>query len=274
MYKFIDDKNIFMAHLQRNPLCRKWFGKIKIEVFFKKFPRVAIAPAINIDWHIMLHFVKKISRRTMEPHFEKRLYMKRMCACSLLLFLLLSGLHAAMASQATNGTSAQDNAASAKGNSVEPFYSKALALWDGDLCTDPALAVALLNYALQADANHVPSLIRRGLAYSELAQHEKAFTDISQAIRLNPTATNYAYRALAFIREDNFIGARKDLEKALLLDPKLAKALNFRGALNLLENRIDAACSDFTKACAQGDCGALESAEKQGLCLSSSPKKQ
>lgn len=192
---------------------------------------------------------------------------------SSLMLCLLQAL--CIAAQARNTAHAQQTAApspKAAEQEVLLLYTKALALWDGDICTDPALAVALLNHALREHPGHVPSLLRRGLAYSELAQHDKAFADMSQAIRLEPTALHYAYRALAFMREENFPGARKDLERSIKLDPSQHKAWSFRGALNLLEERLEDACADFSKSCKNGDCAGLNSARNQGLCQQNKPK--
>lgn len=151
---------------------------------------------------------------------------------------------------------------------AEELIAKARVLWKqgSDVCGDPAMAVFLLDQAIEISSNNAEAYMRRGLAYSEMGKEQEAFNDLTQAIRLDPTSSRYAYRGLGLLRQQNFMGARKDLEKSLAIDSKQFRAWNYMGALNMLENDTAAACKDFEKACSNGDCAGINAAKKEGMC--------
>ena len=147
------------------------------------------------------------------------------------------------------------------------LFSKAHVLWKGsDVCSDPAQAVHDLDQAIALEPDYADAYMYRGLAYSEMGQDELSFNDLTQSIRLDPKPHRYAYRALALMRQDNMSGARRDLDTSLKMDSSQYRAWNFRGALNMLEENVQAACEDFGQGCKNGDCGGLNAAKKEGLC--------
>lgn len=119
---------------------------------------------------------------------------------------------------------------------AQKLYAKARIMWDAEeKCVDPELALEYLDVAITLEPDYADAYIRRALAASELKEWDEAFDDSSKAVRLDPTADNYALRSLIFMREGNYKGARKDLERALDLDSRNARAKKILGELNRLE---------------------------------------
>lgn len=150
---------------------------------------------------------------------------------------------------------------------AEKYYALARVLWGkNDACSDPQQAVIYLDKAIAAQPDYAEAYLRRGLALSDLGRYDEAFDDLTKSIRLAPTPSAYAYRGLVSLRMGNLLGARKDVDHALELDPKLARAWNTRAGVKLQLDDIAGACSDFEKGCSSGDCTGLESARKDELC--------
>ena len=151
---------------------------------------------------------------------------------------------------------------------AETLFAKAHVLWKGggDVCSDPAMAVHLLDQAIALKPDYADAFMRRGLAYSELRNDEEAFSDLTHAIRLDPKPVRYAYRGLGLIRQENLAGARRDLDQSIELDSDQFRAWNLRAVVNVMEHKDDQACSDFNTGCKNGDCSGLNAAKKQGIC--------
>lgn len=151
---------------------------------------------------------------------------------------------------------------------AETLYAKAHVLWKkgGDVCSDPAMAVHLLDQAIAIKPDYADAYMRRGLAYSEMGRDEEAFADLTQAIRLDPKADRYAYRGLGLIRQKNLGGARRDLDQSIKMNADQYRAWNFRGVVNVMEENDEQACSDFKTGCKNGDCTGFNAAKKQGIC--------
>lgn len=182
------------------------------------------------------------------------------------LFILVCGLAAGCADK----TPAPHNpmGLSGKRNSeAEAAFARAHVLWDKrDVCSDPALALDLLNKALTLDPQYAEAYLRRGLAKSDLKDWDGAFDDLSKAIRLYPSAEAYAFRGLVSMRGGNYIGARRDFDQSLAITKRQHRAWNFRGALNRLEERQKEACRDFEEGCDYGDCIGWDTSIKMGEC--------
>lgn len=150
---------------------------------------------------------------------------------------------------------------------AEELFTKAHVLWKGtDVCSDPAMAVYLLDQAIGIEPGFADAFMRRGLAYSEMGKDEEAFADLTQSIRLDPRAERYAYRGLVLIRQHNLGGARRDLDQSLKMEPGQYRAWNFRAVVNVMEEQDQSACDDFKTGCRNGDCSGLDAAKKQAIC--------
>lgn len=188
-------------------------------------------------------------------------YIRFSTICLCVLFLFGCGGHEPLKPNNPMGLSGKIN------TEAETAYARARVLWkDGEICTDPKLAVELLDKAIALEPNYAEAYQRRGLAKSDLRDWDGAFDDLSRSIRLKPTAEAYAYRGLISMRGGNGIGARKDFGRSIEINSGQHRAWNFRAALNLLEGDQSAACKDFAKGCSNGDCIGYESAVNNGVC--------
>ncbi|MCL1889510.1 MAG: tetratricopeptide repeat protein [Desulfovibrionaceae bacterium] len=116
------------------------------------------------------------------------------------------------------------------------LYDRARVLWNlEEKCSNPELALEYLDAAISLQPDYAEAYLRRGMAAAELRDWEEAFADSSRGIRLKPAADHYASRALIFMRQGNYLGARKDLERALRLDKNNARAKDFLRRLDKLE---------------------------------------
>lgn len=150
---------------------------------------------------------------------------------------------------------------------AETNFAMARVMWrNSDRCSAPAKAIEHLDKTIALAPDYAEAYMRRGMAKNDLEDYNGAIDDITQSIRLNATPDMYAYRAVAFMREGNYMGAHKDLEKSIQQDPHQYRAWNYMGALNILEENIPDACASFKKACANGNCDDLESAKQLGYC--------
>ncbi|MCK5503685.1 MAG: hypothetical protein KAJ10_00880, partial [Thermodesulfovibrionia bacterium] len=57
-----------------------------------------------------------------------------------------------------------------------------------------------------------------------------------------------------------------DYNKAIDIDPKLAKPYDNRGAAFLVIGEAERACSDFIKACELGECSTYDLVKSKGYC--------
>ena len=149
---------------------------------------------------------------------------------------------------------------------VEVLFSKAHVLWKGDVCADPQEAIHLLDEVIAKDGEYAEAWAWRGLARSELGKREEAFDDLTMAVRLEPSAVNYAFRALVSLRGGGLTAARRDAEYSLRMNGKQHMAWNVLGAAALREEDTQTACANFAKACSSGNCDYLEKARSEGVC--------
>lgn len=158
-------------------------------------------------------------------------------------------------------------------DAVEAF-AEAVALWKQPTetlttvlaCSDPETAVTLLDRAIAISPGYAEAFARRGLAGSDMGMREKAFDDVTTAIRLDPEPVFYAYRGLILLREGRPFAAKSDLDYSLQLNPAQDLAHNLSGVLALSEGNIPAACEAFKKGCHSGDCSFLNAAKLEKIC--------
>ena len=147
------------------------------------------------------------------------------------------------------------------------LFARAHVLWKGgDICSDPAMAVHLLDRTIDLEPDYADAHMYRGLAYSEIGHYEESFSDLTQSILLDPRPHRYAYRALGLIRMGDLEGARKDLDRSIDMDESQHRAWNFRAVVNMMDDKDDDACDDFKQGCKNGDCIGYETAKKEGVC--------
>ncbi|MDR2669072.1 MAG: hypothetical protein LBC14_03845 [Desulfovibrio sp.] len=134
------------------------------------------------------------------------------------------------------------------------------------VCSNPAEALRKLDRAVALEPKFARAYALRGLIESETGQKEKAFEDLTVAVRLEPSAGHYASRALVSLRQGQVKAAERDLDYALKLDAASDKAHNYFGVLNLSLDDRTTACANFKDGCTHGDCAFLEAARKEKIC--------
>jgi tetratricopeptide (TPR) repeat protein len=90
---------------------------------------------------------------------------------------------------------------------------------------------------------------RRGSAYDDKGDYDRAIADYDAAIRLNPTSAGiYNNRGFAHDNKGNFDRAIADFNEAIRLDPKIAMVYANRGVSYNNKGDYDRAIADFTEA--------------------------
>ena len=124
-------------------------------------------------------------------------------------------------------------------------------------------AVALLNRAIESDAENVEAFNSRGVAYFELKEYTNALLDYEQAIKLKSDFYRpYYNRALLKTAQGDIAGAIKDYSEAIRLAPDTARAtvsdiyVN-RGQLFAAQGQVQAAMNDFNQAIVNNNHNAL-----------------
>jgi protein O-mannosyl-transferase len=106
-----------------------------------------------------------------------------------------------------------------------------------------------------------------GNAYVKSGQYQHAIEDYNEAIRLKPDyAEAYNNRGTSYDNLGQYQRAIEDFNKAINLKQDYAKAYNNRGVAYLSQGNNELGCPDAQKACALGNCKALEWAKGKGFC--------
>jgi lipoprotein NlpI len=88
----------------------------------------------------------------------------------------------------------------------------------------------------------------RGIQYGKLGHYDKAISDYTSAIKLNPQLTNiYIDRAVGYARLEKYNEAYADLNTVLQAQPNNLRAYVTRGTLNFLVGKYENAAADFKR---------------------------
>ncbi|MEN6641955.1 MAG: tetratricopeptide repeat protein [Armatimonadia bacterium] len=85
---------------------------------------------------------------------------------------------------------------------------------------DPQAALADFDGAIRLDSRYQEAYFCRGCVLMQLEQWDKAISDFSMGIQLQPDAMAYAWRCLAYLKTRHYDNALADFDKAEELDPK------------------------------------------------------
>jgi tetratricopeptide (TPR) repeat protein len=109
--------------------------------------------------------------------------------------------------------------------------------------------ITMQNGEILKDGSSAEAYNKRGLAYFELGNMEKALTDFSMATELDVSDANYLFNKATIMAMNNkFEDAKEFFSRAIELNPDYAEAYYNRGKINADLNILDAAILDFTKA--------------------------
>jgi len=126
-------------------------------------------------------------------------------------------------------------------------------------------AIELLLQKAPSDA-----LLWTALGEVQLQQDlpQDALSSFNKALLIEPQLARTLHsRGLAHLRLQHLALAEKDISDALEIYPDIISWLRSRGAVYMLREKNNLMCIDFQRACALGDCDGLKLARKKKLCL-------
>ena len=110
-------------------------------------------------------------------------------------------------------------------------------------------AVTDFTAAIELDPQYAQAYNRRGLAYRRQGDYDRAITDYIDAIRLNrQDAQAYYNRGVAYSEQGKYERAIADYTVAIGLNPQLAQAYRNRGLAYAGRRDYDQAIADYTVA--------------------------
>src|SRR5215475_8264986 len=123
-------------------------------------------------------------------------------------------------------------------------------------CHKPTNSDMAINYCTQAIESRQLSgkglafaFYRRGNAYSEKGDYDRAIPDYDQAIRLNPSHANtFSNRGVAYARKGDYDRAILDYSEAIRLNPNHADAFSNRGVAYARKGDYDQAIQNYDEA--------------------------
>ena len=128
-------------------------------------------------------------------------------------------------------------------------------------------AIEDFNEAVHLKPDYTKAYNNRGNAYYSLGQYQRAIENYNEALRLKPDyADAYGNRGNAYYSLGQHQRAIEDYNEAIHLKPDYAMGYNNRGSAYLLQGKKNLGCRDAKKACALGNCKALEWAKGKGDC--------
>jgi tetratricopeptide (TPR) repeat protein len=117
---------------------------------------------------------------------------------------------------------------------------------------ESAKALFYLEKAIDLEEFNEEALRYRGEIKYNNDDYNGAVTDYSKAIKINPNASNYFARGLAFYYLKEFNDALKDINKAIELNPNNGQYFYDRGDTKELMNDLDGANKDWATAKEKG----------------------
>ena len=128
-------------------------------------------------------------------------------------------------------------------------------------------AIEDFNEAIRLQPDYAEAYYNRGTAYAKLGQDQRAIEDYNEAIRLKPDyVLTYNNRGASYAKLGQDQQAIEDYNEAIRLKPDYVDAYNNRGVVYLNQDNQKLGCPDLQKACALGNCKALELANVMRLC--------
>jgi tetratricopeptide (TPR) repeat protein len=109
-------------------------------------------------------------------------------------------------------------------------------------------ALADFDKAIRLDPKLHQAYEQRGNVYGEMKNWDLALADYEKAVALKPDcASVYSNRAAVLLIKKDYDKALIDINKALSIDPTLYNAYAVRGEIYLLQEKYDYALAEFTK---------------------------
>jgi len=110
-------------------------------------------------------------------------------------------------------------------------------------------AISDFSEAIRLNPNYALAFNRRGLAYGKKKEYDRAIADYSEAIRLDPKdASAFNRRGMTYDDKKEYDRAIADYSEAIRLDAKNADLFNNRGFAYLGKKEYDRAIADLNEA--------------------------
>ena len=133
---------------------------------------------------------------------------------------------------------------------AKAYYKRGLAYWNNG---EYDRAIEEYTQAITLNSQYAEAYNNRGIIYKKKEEYDRAIADYTQAITLNSKyAKAYNNRGLAYADQGEYDRAIADYTQALTLNPEYAKAYNSRGLAYEHTGQRDDAVADFKKACELG----------------------
>ncbi|WP_066853896.1 tetratricopeptide repeat protein [Halodesulfovibrio spirochaetisodalis] len=150
---------------------------------------------------------------------------------------------------------------------AELAYAKAHVLWRNGVCENPAKAAGFLREAVKLEPTYGEAWLRRGRLLIQFTEYQAAIEDLDKAVRYYPKSASYAYRGYAEFGLGNYLGAKKNYEKALELDSDNGTAWNFLGELLIAQLKVDEGCDALEEGADLGFPAPYDDAVTRGVCV-------
>jgi tetratricopeptide (TPR) repeat protein len=145
-----------------------------------------------------------------------------------------------------DGSSGGGVAALPNSNNAEACFS-----WGNTYLDKRDYDRAITNYshAIRLNPNFADAYNNRGLAYFYKRDYDKAITDFSETIRLNSNyVVAYYNRGNAYLNKRDYDKAITDFSETIRLNPNYADAYNSRGYTYFNKKDYDRAITDYSEA--------------------------
>ena len=109
-------------------------------------------------------------------------------------------------------------------------------------------AISDFDTAIRLNLNFIEAYQYRGHAYYEKKDYNKAITDFTHVIRLDPSAPSYYSRGLLYHKLRDFDRAIADFSQVIRINPHYAEAYAGRGSAYNSKRDFDRALSDLNQA--------------------------
>jgi tetratricopeptide (TPR) repeat protein len=113
-------------------------------------------------------------------------------------------------------------------------------------------AIANFTKAIAFEPDNFVLYMRRGLSYDKIKEYDKAISDYTEAININPNYENifatYNNRGYAYYGKNDYSHAFADYTKAISINPNYARAYRNRGQAYLDTHDYNIAMDDFNEA--------------------------
>ena len=114
-------------------------------------------------------------------------------------------------------------------------------------------AISDYTKAIEINPRYAEAYCLRGATYTKKGEYDRAISDLTEALKINPRyAEPYYFRGVAYGKKGEYDKAVSDFNKALVENTRYAKAFYGRGVIYCIKGEYDKAWEDVHKAQSSG----------------------